>query len=317
MFGQIAFSIFEHGKSPDESKIFTSFSNMSRNDYESLFVRHGISRRALADMTDSDYRGALAQILNEESSHPNYYAPEADSRYRYISPSLAAEERRMQEEYQSGYDEEEALRIAMMNSLEDQWNQYAHSPSMEPVNPEPVYQETMQHAQSEPDMASSSYSYVFKPHKEGPAPTTEAQQIVRDQDDEYRAACEEATRNEIHANSDLHFQENEAMIAEEEKNNKEGEVMRLYYQLPPEPAAGTTIATMLNGERLMRKFGLDEMAGDIYAWIAGENNLLDTPDKLYVDNFELRLPGGVVIDPNQTLAQQGLKGRIMVQVNVL
>ena len=104
---------------------------------------------------------------------------------------------------------------------------------------------------------------MFKPQKEGPAPTTEEQQIVRDQDDEYRAACEEATRNGIHANSDLHFQENEAMIAEEEKNNKEGEVMRLYYQLPAEPAAGTTIATMLNGERLMRKFGLDEMASAI------------------------------------------------------
>lgn len=289
---------------------------MSRNDYETLFVRHGISRRELSAMTDMQYHAALDRILNEESESPQYYSPEADSRYRYISPKLMEEEQRMQQEYQSGYDEEEAIRIATMNSLQDQWNQYSHSPSMESYRQEPVCETPIHHAQSTSDIPSSSYSYVFKPQQES-APMNESQQIVRDQDDEYRAACEQATRDEIHANSDLHFQENEALIAEDERNNKEAEVMRLYYQLPPEPATGTTIATILNGERIMRKFSPQEPAANVYAWIAGENNLSDTPDKLFVDNFELRLPGGVVIDPTQTLEEQALKGRIMVQVNSL
>ena len=244
-------------------------------------------------MTDNEYRSALNQVLIDESQ--GVYNPVTPSQYRYVSQSLVDQSDMGQ--YQGGYDEEEAIRIATMNSLQDQFN---------------AYQRDRSERRSAP-----SQDPCAEPVREDSTPASSHRDIIIDQDRAYQDACEEHDRRTREAESQHHFEENEKEIAEQEQQSKEAEVMRLYYGLPPEPQTGTTVAVMSNGERLVRKFSSDEKAGDIYIWIAGQSVLADAEEKLFLDEFELRMPGGIVVDPNQTLEQQGLEGRVMVQVHML
>jgi hypothetical protein len=279
---------------------FLHFATMScRNDYEALFLQHGISRRELCSMTNPEFEKTLA-YLQETKSEPHDTSMEFSSQYRFVSPKLAQQYQNYAPEPEyPAYDEEEALRQAIMNSL----NENYHHSNLNPA--------------ANPHDAGSSYAHVYKPaSKPDESRLTVNQRIIREQNREYVEACDAAAQANWDARNEAHFQENESMIAAAEQQEREGEVLCRYYALGSEPTTGTTIAVQINGQRVMRRFAGDELCRNVYTWVAGQT-IHDDADRLFFDNFDLRAPGIGVLDPEQTLEEQGLSGRVMLHVNRL
>ena len=116
-------------------------------------------------------------------------------------------------------------------------------------------------------------------------------------------------------NIQKHYEENQQQIEKEEIEQKIGEVVSKYYSLKPEPKTGTTIAVNLNNQRIMRKFDPNSKGEDIYAWVAGQTiDEEDDDDKLFMDNFELQVNGIGIVSHEKTLLEQGIKGRVMMNV---
>lgn len=362
----------------------------SRNDYESLFLQHGISRNELCMMTDAEFQKTLQYFLD----NPNSYQQTTDysnsgSQYRYISPKLYAQrESRMrrsrrepmiqtqggwepayqpsnssyqnsydsyqapQSSYQSSqdsntvypdysqyqqYDEDAALQAAIQSSLQDH-NQYMQNQEQEipadnynnedynqvyeqylEMPPEAPREQEAEHDQElepEPEYPSSSYSHVFKPTKKNERiPQNESQRLLDEQNRDYNRCVEEAFQREMEENLAKHYEENQQQIEREEQEQRLGEVVSKYYSLKPEPATGTTIAVMLNNQRYIRKFDPDSKGEDVYAWVAGQTiDEEDEDERLYFYNFELQAPGIGIISPDETLAEQGVRGRVMMNV---
>ncbi|OHT17311.1 hypothetical protein TRFO_12449 [Tritrichomonas foetus] len=163
--------------------------------------------------------------------------------------------------------------------------------------------------------SSSSYSYVYKENpKNARVPMNEDQRLFDEQTMEYNKCCEEAFQKEMENNLSKHYEENQQQIEQEEYNRKVGEVVSKYYSLKPEPQNGTTVAIFMHNERLMRKFDPNDLGESVYAWVAGQT--IDDPDdeKLFFDNFQLQVPGHGNLLPHQTLADQGIKGRVMMNI---
>ena len=162
--------------------------------------------------------------------------------------------------------------------------------------------------------SDTSYSHVYK-HDFGCQPTSEHVQTVYDQDAEYREALEKETLRQIEEDAAEHFEQNEAQIQEE----RLAEVVGQYYSLPKEPEKGTTIAVLLNGKRIMRKFDPNEKGQHVYVWVAGQTmHDDDNDDKLYLDNFNLVIPPfGNELKHDQTLKEQGLTSRHMLQIDMI
>jgi hypothetical protein len=257
-----------------------------RNDYEELFLRHGISRQELCSMTEVEFQKTLKYFLSENPEISNDI-PDArtTSQYRYVSAKLV----NAQVYAPDNYNEEEALQIAIMNSLEDQDQHSANSNS---------------------SISEQSPQAPVAP------PYSDFHRLREEQDRDFRAACEEAQQQTFDARNQEIFNANEAIIAEENQQERDGEVIARYYSLPSEPTSGTTIAVVVNGERCVRKFNSHCPAADVYSWVAGQTIHTDE-NKLYFDEFELVIPGRGVLDPERTLEEQGMTGRMMVHVHQL
>ncbi|KAH0787774.1 hypothetical protein GPJ56_008297 [Histomonas meleagridis] len=267
----------------------------SRNDYEKLFLQHGYSRDEICSMPEKVFQRTLESFLNEGQSPEMSYYPE--TQYRYVSQRQAQENQKRYEEYfanlqsQQGqnpdypqdYNEDEAIRLAMQRSLEEN---YAH-----------------------PEQECPQFTYNNQPNYQS------ARDIIHDQNCEYRDACDQAFQTEMENNHNRHYEENEAIIREEEHNQREAEVIGRYYGLKPEPESGIAIAVNLFGQRIIRKFDPNELAKDIYSWVAGQT--INEEQKLYFDMFNLRLPNGQVLNPDMTIGEQGIRGRTMLQIEML
>jgi hypothetical protein len=244
-----------------------------RNDYEDLFMRHGISRRELCSMTEVEFQKTLDAFLNEKPTADSKHNTDVTSQYRYISPKMAQFHASSAE-----YDDEEALQQAIENSLEE------------------YYASNTRNAKSQ---------QAFDDNR-----------IREEQDSEYRTLCENVEQQRFDTRNQEVFNANEAVIAEELQQEREGEVIGRFYSLPPEPATGTTIAVVVNGVRCIRKFDPQRLAADVYSWVAGQTIHSDE-DKLYFDEFELVMPGKGVVDPDRTLEEQKMSGRIILQIDQL
>lgn len=224
----------------------------------------------------------------------------------------------------AAYDEDAALQAALQASLEEHYRNQSQSsfqndipqeeistpessaPEPESRQPEPPIDQPIPH--------SSSYSHVFKPTKER-TPSTEDQRIFDEQTQNYYQCQEEAFRKEMNENLEKHFEENQQQIELEEKERKASEVVSKYYSLKPEPKSGVTFAVMIQNQRYIRKFDPETMGRDIYTWVAGQTIDEDDEDeKLYFDEFELQIPGIGIIAEDQTIAEQGIKGRVMMNI---
>ncbi|KAH0792262.1 hypothetical protein GPJ56_003788 [Histomonas meleagridis] len=280
----------------------------SRNDFENLFIQHGYRRDEICSMPEKVFQRTLDSFLNEDQSpEVNPYYPE--TQYRYVSQRQAQEnqkryaaylaelQKQQQQQNQnrqanSAYqdcDEEEALRIAMMRSLEENYAKPKEE-CPQPSNPN--------------NDQTNSYRNIQN-----------SRNIINEQNNEYRDACEQAFQTEMEQNHNKHFEENEAIIREEEQNQREAEVIGRYYGLKPEPQTGIAIAVNIFGQRYIRKFNSCDLAKDIYSWVAGQT--INEDQKLYFDMFNLRKPNGQVLDPEMTLEEQGIKRSTMLQIELL
>jgi hypothetical protein len=183
-----------------------------------------------------------------------------------------------------------------MNSLEDQY------PSSNQTSREAISGQ------------SASCTHTLHPQQQNTTPKTKAQELRAEQNREYQEACKEAERRTFDARNQDWVKANAAQLESEQRKEKEAEVISRYYGLPAEPAEGTTIATFVRGERCVRKFDPKARAADVYAWVAGQT-IDSASEKLFFDEFELRIAGGRVVDADLALDEQGIKGRIMVQVH--
>jgi hypothetical protein len=244
-----------------------------RNDYENLFLQHGISRQEVCSMTEVEFQKTLDVFRNEPAdiTGNNPYAG-GTSQYRYISPKLA----HLHAANQINDDYEEDLQRAIQNSLAEQ-----------------------------SECKNRTISSQFEDNR-----------IRDEQDQEYRTACDDAQQQTFDVRNQEIYTANEELIAEELQQEREGAVIGRYYSLPIEPATGTTIAVVVNGERCIRKFDPQRLAADVYSWVAGQTIHCDE-GKLYFDEFELAMAGKGVVDPEKTLEEQGMTGRILLQIVLL
>lgn len=265
----------------------------SRNDFEDLFLQRGYLRDEICSMPEDVFRRLLDSFLNEDNSNSN---PEirTSSQYRYVSQRQAQENQRRYEEYvqnmrsqyQNEEDEDEAMRIAMMNSLNEN---YANAPG----------------SSTAADSANSADN----------ANTGSSADIVDEQNAEYANARNEAYQTELENSFAKHFEENERIIEQEREQQREAELVGRYYGLKQEPATGVTVGIMLRGKRFVRRFDPAELAADVYSWIAGQT--IHEDERLYLDMFQLKKATGEVVDPDATLQDQNIKGRIMLQIDML
>jgi hypothetical protein len=282
MIGRAAFNIlaeqirdnFAFLKTNSDVSSFIIYPMSLRNDYEQLFVQHGISRQEVCSMTENEFQKTLAYFLEENGLPDSSPFPGITSQYRYISPKMA----QLHGANCECEDEEQALQRAIQNSLEEY--------------------------------------YVSNARNAKPTPEFEDNRIRDEQDHEYQMACEDAEQDTFNTRNQEIFNANEAIISQELQQERESAVIGRYYSLPPEPPIGTTIAIVLNGERYIRKFDPQRSAADVYSWVAGQTIHCDE-GKLYFDEFELAIAGKDVVDPNRTLEDQGLTGRIMLQIVAL
>jgi hypothetical protein len=278
-----------------------------RNDYESLFLQHGISRRELCSMTNAEFEKTLAYLkqVKPNSQGLGNSSLGFSSQYRYISPQPAQQYQRPAREpeyaaFDAGYDEEESRRRTIMNSLNVNYSRSSAAPTCPPN-----------------DHACSSYSPAYKEaSRPNESPLTANQRIIREQNREYAQACDAAAEANWNARNEAHFRETESAIKAAELEDREREVVSRYSRLGAEPETGTTIAVQVNGQRRVRRFAFNELCRNVYTWVAGQTIHNET-DRLLFDDFELRAPGIGVLDPEQSLAEQGLIGRVMIHVNCL
>lgn len=146
---------------------------------------------------------------------------------------------------------------------------------------------------------------------------TASQQLRRDQDDEYVRAMEIQRLKDQEEERQRRKEEEDQREQEEQQINREDEVRVKFQALPPEPAAGTTVAVMMpNRARIMRKFDPQSKGELLYVWVAGQT--IGTDDKLFLDSFNLKNSvGGTVIAKNEPIDEQGLSGRVMLVIDVL
>ena len=218
------------------------------------------------------------------------------------------------------YDEDEALQAAIQSSLQDQ-NQYMQNQAQNSCTDTNDYDDQYQQnsdvqQEPEPEVPSSTYSHVFNPTQRNErVPQNEHQRLFDEQNRKYRECLEEAAQREMEQNFANHYEENQKQIEREEQEQKIGEVVSKYYSLKPEPKVGTTVAVTLNNQRIIRKFDPNSKGEDVYAWVAGQTIDEEDEDKrLYFYNFELHIPGVGILSPEETLAEQGIKGRVMMNV---
>lgn len=284
----------------------------NRNDYEDLFIQRGFLRDEICSMPQDVFEKLLNSFLNEDNSNAgnNKYS---SSQYRYVSQKQAQENQKRYEEYiknmknqYQNEDDDEAMRIAMQNSLNENYagsnNNVADEDEAMRIAIQNSLKENYANTNENPNNENENE------HQQ------DDKSIIKDQDEEYMNATNEAYKTELEDNFSKHYEENQKIIEQENQNQREAELIGRYYGLKEEPATGVTIAIMLNGKRYIRKFNPTDLAKDIYSWIAGQT--INEDDKLYLDMFQLKKATGEVIDPNLSLQDQNLKGRIMLQIDM-
>jgi hypothetical protein len=146
----------------------------------------------------------------------------------------------------------------------------------------------------------------------------EDQRILREQDVEFERAVEAA----LELNKKITAEKIAAETSQAQQLADElskiarfrNQIRDRAAQIPPEPAIGVAIAISFpDFKRVTRKFGVNQLGDDIYAFAANSDQLFDGTSLPL--NFALRLsPGSGRLERNRTLAEQGLTRRTLIHV---
>jgi hypothetical protein len=125
----------------------------------------------------------------------------------------------------------------------------------------------------------------------------------RQKEDDERRAKEERERQE------------KLQRKEQDRRRIREEIRGKAAALPPEKADGIVIAvTLPSRERIQRKFGLDQRAEDIFAFVADQEQLFDEAGN--PKEFELSQGTDDVVR-EKTLAEQGITRRTLLRVVII
>ena len=144
--------------------------------------------------------------------------------------------------------------------------------------------------------------------------------LQTDQNHEYNTLLKQTIESQ---NKEFLEKKKREQLKEQEEKRKNEEKQNLQQQiekikeaaenLPPEPQNGISIAVVLpNQKRIMRKFNPEELAQDVYTWVAADDTLIK--DETYSTDFELVCPFSPALDKTQSLVAQGFKGRVLFTV---
>lgn len=150
--------------------------------------------------------------------------------------------------------------------------------------------------------------------------------IIQRQNEEIKKLEQEVAQKER--------EEQEKKLIEQEENNvKEAcqisladEIIDILSVIPPEPDEPKTAEEkkkvvnlqiiMNDRKKIGRRFNDTDKGIFVYAWVAGTT--LDSDEKLYLNSFELKMPmGNIVLDKNQTLGEQKVRGKVCFIVSEL
>lgn len=150
--------------------------------------------------------------------------------------------------------------------------------------------------------------------------------IIQRQNEEIKKLEQEVAQKER--------EEHEKKLLEQEENNvKEAcqisladEIIDILSIIPPEPDEPKTaeekkkvvnLQIILNDrKKIGRRFNDTDKGIFVYAWVAGTT--LDSDEILYLNSFELKMPmGNIILDKNQTLGEQKVRGKVCFIVSEL
>ena len=142
---------------------------------------------------------------------------------------------------------------------------------------------------------------------------------VEKQNKEFEEALAKHLRNEDEQKKkeeeQKHNENRRVANIQKEKEERKKRIMDEYANLGPEPANGFQIAVqMRSGSRIIRKFTEDMLGKDVYSWISAQDEMFD--DESNPIDYELKNVS-TVIEKEKTLAEQNIKKRILLTVNII
>jgi hypothetical protein len=152
---------------------------------------------------------------------------------------------------------------------------------------------------------------------ESHGPLGELQLLRRSQDDEYVETVEEAQRREAEEDRMRRESEEAKGRIAEEMERKASEVEEMARAMAPEPMQGVAIAaSLVGGERVVRRFRPSDQGKWVYAWVAWKST--GKGRVLAFDDFELKTTvGNAKLECDRTLHEQGITGRVLFAVSLL
>jgi hypothetical protein len=145
--------------------------------------------------------------------------------------------------------------------------------------------------------------------------------LIEEQDAEYLRVLNEAREQEKRAMAKkLHDEAVRAQKHEEEKANAKNareSIRERASQIPPEPTNGIPIAFRLpNGKRIARRFAAEDRADDLFAFVADLDDMFDARGRSFRFEFCWCGLGSAHLNREKTLAEHGIKGRVLFYVSI-
>jgi hypothetical protein len=273
---------------------------MERNVFLDLFVKHGVSAEEARAMSDVDFMAALNSYLDEQAvSTP----PPHSAQGGQFSPA-----------FNNGLDEDEAVRQAIASSLQEE---YLPQPARRPLAVNailrpPVGARPALHshglARAVPESAPVTSTLVGRK----PVPTFAT--FSESADPPGGSAALNIEFDDVLEDPPVKAEE-ERRRRETERRRRQDELAAKFRALPPEPRTGVALAVgMPNGSRIKRTFEPDVKGEIVYVWVAGST--IGWEKELELGDFELEIPLGMKrVERGQTLAEQGISGRVVLAVS--
>lgn len=158
----------------------------------------------------------------------------------------------------------------------------------------------------------SQFHFDFKDISKNPSAL-----IRDDQNVEYIQALSEAQEqeridNEIKELAKYHKAQEQKIKEQKLKEQKmtRDMILQMAKEIGPEPSEGIAIAVnLLGGKRVSRKFSSDTKGGDVYAWVAGFDEMF--VKSLFPIKFSLKDPFGTDLIKETTLMEQKIAKRVL------
>lgn len=265
----------------DEYRLYHDIQADSRN-YRTLPPRQN-------SLLSPQYQAALMESLNDIPKNSVYNQPHYPRQH---------------------FDEDEMLQRALKESLVSN----PHQPNTRLETEDEMLRKAMQESLKDAAIASRP------PPERQIDPVSLSRSLEKlEQDDEYELAQAKAISERDHKNQ-IKRMEDELKAEEKQKESLEkekllDELLEKSKLLPEEPENGVMIAvTLPNNTRITRKFALDEIGDHIYTWVALDKQMLDQYKS--VVKFELTHPFKDFLKKDESLEQQGIKGKTLLRVMI-